>query len=135
MYDYYRFGAVIYTGHETKFGMNKAKPILKLAVSDRMTSVFTVIVLCLQVYSSFIRNYTQILLAVVLSPIGIYLNRGKSQWYLEKLTAALEAIIPLRFLLLNVAMVPSTLKVTLELIKLLYTMFIHYNEHLYKFKI
>ena len=45
----YRFGAVIYTGHETKFGMNKAKPILKLAVSDRMTSVFTVIVLCLQV--------------------------------------------------------------------------------------
>lgn len=45
----HRFGAVIYTGHETKFGMNKAKPILKLAVSDRMTSVFTVIVLCLQV--------------------------------------------------------------------------------------
>lgn len=43
------YGVVVYTGHETKFGQNKSKPILKLAVSDRMTSVFTVVVLCLQV--------------------------------------------------------------------------------------
>lgn len=45
----HRYGVVVYTGHETKFGQNKSKPILKLAVSDRMTSVFTVVVLCLQV--------------------------------------------------------------------------------------
>lgn len=43
----------------------------------------------------------------------------------------MEWIIPLRFLLLNVAMVPSSMKVTLELIKILYTVFIHQDEHLY----
>lgn len=72
------------------------------------------------------------MLVLCLSPIGIALNKGNEQWYLEKTTAALNAIIPLRFLLLNVAMVPSTLKVTLELIKILYTTFIHYDEHLYR---
>ena len=67
---------------------------------------------------------------VVFSPFGIALNRKASRWYLEKNVANLNVIIPLRFLLLNVAMVPSTLKVTLELIKLLYTLFIHSDEHL-----
>ena len=62
---------------------------------------------------------------VVFSPFGIALNRKATRWYLEKNVANLNVIIPLRFLLLNVAMVPSTLKVTLELIKLLYTLFIH----------
>ena len=47
------------------------------------------------------------------------------------MNAALEAIIPLRFILLNSGMIPSTLKVTLELIKIAYTTFIHFDEHLY----
>lgn len=68
---------------------------------------------------------------VVFSPFGIALNRKATRWYLEKNVANLNVIIPLRFLLLNVAMVPSTLKVTLELIKLLYTLFIHSDEHLF----
>ena len=38
-------------------------------------------------------------------------------------------IIPLRFLLLNAGMVPSTLKVLLELIKVAYVAFIHHDEH------
>lgn len=43
------YGAVVYTGNQTKFGQNKNKPILKLSVSDRMTSVFTIVVVILQV--------------------------------------------------------------------------------------
>lgn len=39
----------MYTGNQTKFGQNKSKPILKLSVSDRMTSVFTIVVVVLQV--------------------------------------------------------------------------------------
>ena len=61
---------------------------------------------------------------VVFSPFGIALNRKATRWYLEKNVANLNVIIPLRFL-------PSTLKVTLELIKLLYTLFIHSDEHLF----
>ena len=71
------------------------------------------------------------MLVAVFSPFGIALNRKATRWYLEKNVANLNVIIPLRFLLLNVAMVPSTLKVTLELIKLLYTLFIHSDEHLF----
>lgn len=41
------YGAVVYTGNQTKFGQNKNKPILKLSVSDRMTSTFTVVVVIL----------------------------------------------------------------------------------------
>ena len=67
---------------------------------------------------------------LIVSPIGISLNKNYNPWYLERIDAALEAIIPLRFLLLNSGMVPSTLKVTLELIKILYSTFIHYDEHL-----
>ena len=49
MYDYYRFGAVIYTGHETKFGMNKKVPQMKLTKSDIMINWFTVLIFCFQV--------------------------------------------------------------------------------------
>ena len=49
-----RFGAVVYTGNETKFGQNKIKPKLKLAPSDRISSVFVVAILCFHVtLSSF----------------------------------------------------------------------------------
>lgn len=48
------YGAVVYTGNQTKFGQNKNKPILKLSVSDRMTSVFTVVVVILQVTCSVV---------------------------------------------------------------------------------
>ena len=65
----------------------------------------------------------------LLSPFGYWLNKNVNHWYLQKVDY-LEWIIPLRFLLLNVAMVPSTMKVTLELIKIMYTVYIHKDEHL-----
>ena len=44
-----RYGAVVYTGNETKFGQNKNAPKQKIPISDYMTSVFTVVIVCLQV--------------------------------------------------------------------------------------
>ena len=66
----------------------------------------------------------------VLTPIGLSLNRSHARWYMESSVANLPLVLALRFLLLNVAMVPSSLKVTLELIKILYTAFIHRDPHL-----
>ncbi|OAO16472.1 phospholipid-transporting atpase [Blastocystis sp. ATCC 50177/Nand II] len=114
----YLFGAVVYTGNETKFGQNKIKPKLKLAPSDRISSVFVVAILCFH-----------LLLVVILSPIGVYLNEDVPYWYLERNLPYIRMIIPLRFLLLNAGMVPSTLKVLLELIKVAYVAFIHHDEH------
>ena len=44
-----RYGAVVYTGNETKFGQNKNVPKQKIPISDYKTSVFTVVIVCLQV--------------------------------------------------------------------------------------
>ena len=46
----------------------------------------------------------------------MYLNEDVPYWYLERNLPYIRMIIPLRFLLLNAGMVPSTLKVLLELI-------------------
>lgn len=122
------FGAVVYTGNETKFGQNKNTPKQKIPISDSMTSVFTVVIVCLQVSRSA-PCFSQILLIFVLTPIGLSLNRSHPRWYLESTIPNLPLVLALRFLLLNVAMVPSSLKVTLELIKVLYTAFIHRDPH------
>ena len=66
----------------------------------------------------------------VLTPIGLWLNGRSPRWYMESSVSNLPLVLALRFLLLNVAMVPSSLKVTLELIKILYTSFIHHDPQL-----
>ena len=43
------YGVAVYIGNQTKFGKNKNKPILKLAESDKIASVGTIVVVCLQV--------------------------------------------------------------------------------------
>ena len=68
---------------------------------------------------------------MILSPIGVNLNEDVPYWYLERNLPYIRMIIPLRFMLLNAGMVPSTLKVLLELIKIFYVAFIHKDEHLY----
>ena len=40
-------------------------------------------------------------------------------------------VVPLRFLLLNSSMIPISLKVTLEVCKVIYSMFINMDEQLY----
>lgn len=42
-------------------------------------------------------------------------------------------VIPMRFLLLNSSVIPISLKVTLEVCKVIYTMFINNDEHLFVF--
>lgn len=123
------YGAAVYTGNETKFGQNKCKPKYKISSSDHISNVFTVIILCFQVAVKE-GNHHQIILTVILSPIGIALNKDVPRWYLETDLDLIHLIIPLRFLLLNAGMVPSTLNVLLELIKIIYTAFIHKDEHL-----
>ena len=40
-------------------------------------------------------------------------------------------VVPMRFLLLNSSMIPISLKVTLEVCKVIYSMFINWDEKLY----
>ena len=59
------------------------------------------------------------------------------KWYIANDVQENEAskffIIPLRFLLLNSSMIPISLKVTLEVCKVFYSLFIDNDEKLYTF--
>lgn len=46
--------ACVYTGNETKFGMNKNVPQMKLTHSDRMINWFTVAIFCFQVIACWV---------------------------------------------------------------------------------
>lgn len=66
---------------------------------------------------------------------GVVNLRTISKWYIDN-TAEEDAlsktfIVPLRFLLLNSSMIPISLKVTLEVCKVIYSLFINYDEHLF----
>lgn len=45
----FSFAACVYSGNETKFGMNKKVPQMKLTKSDIMINWFTVLIFCFQV--------------------------------------------------------------------------------------
>ena len=120
----YRLAACVYTGNETKFGMNKNTPELKLTHSDRMINLFTVIIFVVQ-----------LIFVCILGPIGVHFMWSTKKWYLNNeppSTPILKyIIIPLRFLLLNSSIIPISLKVTIDICKMIYTMMINKDDHTY----
>lgn len=123
----------MYTGNETKFGMNKKIPQLKMTHSDRMINWFTVFLFCFQV-ASLSPSHPQLALVALLGPAGVTNIRTINKWYIDNKVEENDAstffIIPMRFLLLNSSMIPISLKVTLEVCKVFYALFIDRDEHL-----
>eukprot|EP01012_Entosiphon_sulcatum_P010052 TRINITY_DN15809_c0_g1_i2.p1 TRINITY_DN15809_c0_g1~~TRINITY_DN15809_c0_g1_i2.p1 ORF type:complete len:738 (+),score=137.27 TRINITY_DN15809_c0_g1_i2:36-2249(+) len=103
-------GMVVYTGNETKCGMNKHQPPNKWAQVDQRTTYFSKAIFIFQ-----------ITIALILGIVGNVLRAtsGKKHWYLaENSTNALTwVIIPLRFFLLTSVMIPISFKVVVDLSK------------------
>lgn len=59
-----RLAACVYTGNETKFGMNKKIPEMKLTHSDRMINWFTVLIFCFQVGPNKVVDFQLLLVAI-----------------------------------------------------------------------
>ena len=120
------FAACVYTGHETKFGLTKKTPEMKLTHSDRMINWFTVLIFCFQ-----------LVLVALFGPAGVRNMVRINKWYIDNHVDQSHAtkyfVIPMRFLLLNSSVIPISLKVTLEVCKVIYTMFINNDEHLFVF--
>lgn len=128
-----RLAACVYTGNETKFGMNKKIPEMKLTHSDRMINWFTVLIFCFQVGPNKVVDF-QLLLVAIFGPIGVRNMSMIDKWYIDNKatpSARKAFIIPMRYLLLNSSMIPISLRVTLEVCKVFYTLFINSDEHLY----
>ena len=119
------YGLVVYTGNETKVGQNKATPRMKFTRLDAAIDR-TIVALF-----SF-----QLLLIVCWGIVGsilLYQDEERRVWYLHLVTLSWfdPVVIPLRFLLLASMMIPISLKVTVDVIKLCYSLFIALDLQLY----
>jgi magnesium-transporting ATPase (P-type) len=114
-------GVVVYTGNETKVGMNKNIPPSKWTKVDMIVNRATIAVFILQ-----------IVLTALLGATGNFwlVYNVNRHWYLqeERHTKWYNwFVIPLRFLLLMSLMIPISLKVTLDAVKYIYALLIDWD--------
>jgi phospholipid-translocating ATPase len=115
-------GVAVYTGNETKIGMNKRDVPTKWTRLDGTINRATFGIFALQ-----------LVLVITLGVIGNVwkAHKGEKLPYLEyPLDEAwyAPAIIPLRFLLLCSVMIPISLKVSMDIVKYAYALFIGWDE-------
>ena len=115
------YGLVVYTGNETKVGQNKNTPRHKYTTLD--THIDTTIIVL------FVLQCVVIVVWGITGSVLLYVDEDRPVWYLRLSTLAWydPAVIPLRFLLLASMMIPISLKVTLDLIKLMYSLWIRWD--------
>ncbi|KAL0220520.1 hypothetical protein RCL1_000374 [Eukaryota sp. TZLM3-RCL] len=113
-------GVVVYVGNYTKYGLSKTKAPTKWTKIDKKINFYTACIWG-----------TQLCLALILGTIGnIWGKNLEKHWYLfPHLPISIFllpefAVIPLRFLLLCSLLIPISLKVTLDVCKLIYAKFI-----------
>eukprot|EP00698_Gefionella_okellyi_P017027 TRINITY_DN4930_c0_g2_i1.p1 TRINITY_DN4930_c0_g2~~TRINITY_DN4930_c0_g2_i1.p1 ORF type:complete len:1133 (+),score=217.67 TRINITY_DN4930_c0_g2_i1:38-3436(+) len=123
------YGVAIYTGNETRLGMNKSVPPTKWTKADQFINRTTIFIFFLQLG-----------IAAVFGTVGSVKNRvtdvNLAEWYLNYAGSMpfpwySFIIIPLRFLLLCSSMVPISLKVTVDIVKYAYAKFVDWDLHLY----
>jgi phospholipid-translocating ATPase len=108
-------------------GQNRTPPPVKVARSDEQINKFTVLIFVVQLG-----------IALLLGVLG-YVNDSAGstddgRWYLFNGSMALAwgwLVFPLRFLLLNSMMIPISLKVTLDIVKLYYAKMIDSDSEMY----
>lgn len=118
---------VVYVGNATKFGKNKKPPAPKFTRTDDAINEIVIYIFIFQL--------------VLVAILGVTGNNWKDDYgrdvdYLRYPPASEEPayqslIIPARFLLLNSTMIPISLKVTLDLAKLVYSNMIAGDKLLY----
>eukprot|EP00658_Telonema_sp_P-2_P046910 TRINITY_DN3529_c0_g1_i10.p1 TRINITY_DN3529_c0_g1~~TRINITY_DN3529_c0_g1_i10.p1 ORF type:complete len:1190 (-),score=231.81 TRINITY_DN3529_c0_g1_i10:273-3842(-) len=121
-------GAAVYTGQQTKLGMNSKLPPVKLTQTDIMINKISITIFIGQL--------------VIVVGFGIagtvwQSQTGEGLWYLEFDGDSVIhewwwfIVIPLRFLLLCSFMIPISLKVTLDFCKMAYAYFVEKDLQLY----
>ena len=120
------YGAAVYTGFETKLGMNKHKPLPKMTKLDRMVDRMSRIIFLGQITLVLALGITGITLSNQIRDIYTYLDLNS-----EDTGVAKFFIIPLRMLLLMSFMIPISLKVTMDIVKYAAASFISWDLEMY----
>ncbi|KAF2069365.1 hypothetical protein CYY_009319 [Polysphondylium violaceum] len=120
----YIYGLAVYTGNQTKLGMNKMSPPTKWTKLDRAVNQITVFV--------FVFQLIMVLIFGLIGDLFTY-QLDKKAWYLPPNAGMFKSIVvvPLRFLLLNSMMIPISLKVTMDVTKYTYALFINWDLKMY----
>ncbi|KAH9580003.1 P-type ATPase [Trypanosoma melophagium] len=112
----------VYTGDETKCGMNKRPAPVKWAKIDQDVSWYAIFVFCCQILNAFAFGIT-----------GYLVNRDieKRFWYLQvpRNEASVPFFIyPLRFFLLTTVMIPVSFKFVVDISKYYMAMTVEWDE-------
>jgi len=134
-------GIVIYTGHNCKLMKNAKDPILKISSVESLLNKLLVGILFLQIFLSIISCichsvYYKNKDEIVISSSNINdTERTKSSWidYLPLKLAADSTLSFFTYLLLLNTMIPISLIVTLELVKIMQGLFIGFDADSYSF--
>jgi len=120
----YIYGLAVYTGNETKLGMNKMSPPTKWTKLDKAVNQVTVFV--------FVFQLVMVLIFGLIGDLFTY-HLDERAWYLPPNSNMFKSIVvvPLRFLLLNSMMIPISLKVTMDVTKYTYALFINWDLKMY----
>lgn len=115
-------GVAVYTGNETKVGMNKHPTPTKWTQIDRKINRTSMMIFVLQ-----------LILTVLWGVLGkiFHIKVSKRHYYLKiEDSSVLDMTIPLRFLLLMSIMIPISLRVTLDIAKYICSLLIQYDSDL-----
>ncbi|EAN97225.1 putative phospholipid-translocating P-type ATPase (flippase) [Trypanosoma cruzi] len=112
----------VYTGEETKCGMNKSPPPVKWAKIDQDVSRYSIFVFFCQLAS-----------ALTFGLLGYFLNSRVEEdyWYLKLPSNELDAsliIYPLRFFLLTAVMIPVSFKFVVDMSKYYMALAVEWDE-------
>ncbi|KAL2651991.1 hypothetical protein R1flu_020119 [Riccia fluitans] len=119
-------GVAVYTGNETKLGLSKGLPEPKLTAVDHMIDKLTGAIFVFQ-----------IVVVIILGVAGNAwrLSEGQKIWYVKYFVKSAPwfefLVIPLRFELLCSIMIPISIKVSLDLVKSVYSKFIDWDLQMY----
>lgn len=120
------YGLVVYTGNETKMGMNKRVPGSKETKLDGVINRFTVFIFSLQLTLAACLGLFGNIFMVSNDPAASYLDYSR-----EAVAQTWSLVVPLRFLLLISYMIPISLKVTLDMIKFYAALLIGWDAAMY----
>lgn len=118
-------GVAVYTGNETKLGMSKGLPEPKLTSVDGMIDKLTGAIFLFQLVVVLILGVSGNMWKAFEAQKKWYVNYPRKAPWFEIL------VIPLRFELLCSIMIPISIKVSLDLVKGLYSKFIDWDLQMY----
>eukprot|EP01012_Entosiphon_sulcatum_P000827 TRINITY_DN10145_c0_g1_i1.p1 TRINITY_DN10145_c0_g1~~TRINITY_DN10145_c0_g1_i1.p1 ORF type:complete len:1207 (-),score=164.43 TRINITY_DN10145_c0_g1_i1:41-3661(-) len=120
------FGMAVYTGNQTKVGMNKQNPPTKWAQVDQTISNLSIFIF-----------FFQLAIGFAMGLVGTFLQSNDATWYLaleEEIKGAhwvQQFIVPARFFLLTSVMIPISFKVIVDISKYWISLAISWDIQMY----